>query len=173
MWLCVVFRYTSGDECTVRPIQRVQSDVETRTAGKKLIDIRTTRRRTTKRWQRRVTFDLQSQVNGDAICRAPSLRLHIAQFVSILVEKSRLASVGSAEITGLDNDGRITSATSLQQRSPVSKITSNITVSKEFIMAALWNRAGHYISSSCGFFLSISYLLYFSSPNLSGRRMDV
>ena len=141
--------------------------------GKKLIDIRTTRRRTTKRWQRRVTFDLQSQVNGDAICRAPSLRLHIAQFVSILVEKSRLASVGSAEITGLDNDGRITSATSLQQRSPVSKITSNITVSKEFIMAALWNRAGHYISSSCGFFLSISYLLYFSSPNLSGRRMDV
>ena len=33
-------------------------------------------------------------------------------------------------------------------------------------MVALWNRADHY-SSSCGFFF------FFSSPNLSHRRLDV
>jgi len=38
------------------------------------------------------------------------------------------------------------------------------------VMAALWSRAGHYIFIL--WFLSIFYLL-FSSPNLSGRRMDV
>ena len=38
-----------------------------------------------------------------------------------------------------------------------------------FFMAALWNRAGHYI-----FVLwFISFLLLFFSPNLSGRRLDV
>ena len=37
-----------------------------------------------------------------------------------------------------------------------------------FVMAALCNRAGHYILP-CGFF----YLLLFSSPNLSGRRLAV
>jgi len=36
-------------------------------------------------------------------------------------------------------------------------------------MAALWNRAGHYIFIL--WFLSSS--IFFSSPNLSGRRMDV
>jgi len=39
-----------------------------------------------------------------------------------------------------------------------------------FIMAALWNRAGHYIFAL--WFLSI-YLSFFSSPNLSRRRLDV
>ena len=34
-------------------------------------------------------------------------------------------------------------------------------------MAALWNRAGHYIFAQ--WFLSS----FFSSPNLSGRRLDV
>ena len=38
------------------------------------------------------------------------------------------------------------------------------------IMAALWNRAGHYIFPL--WFLSFFFLL-FSSPNLSGRRLDV
>jgi len=37
-------------------------------------------------------------------------------------------------------------------------------------MAALCNRAGHYIFAL--WFLSIFYLL-FSSPNLSGHRLDV
>ena len=37
------------------------------------------------------------------------------------------------------------------------------------IMAALWNRAGHYIFIL--WFLSIFF--FFSSPNLNGRRMDV
>ena len=36
-------------------------------------------------------------------------------------------------------------------------------------MAALWNRAGHYILP-CGFYL-LSF--FFISPNLSGRRLDV
>jgi len=36
-------------------------------------------------------------------------------------------------------------------------------------MAALWNRVGHYIFAL--WFLSSSFL--FSSPNLSGRRLDV
>jgi len=39
-------------------------------------------------------------------------------------------------------------------------------------MAALWYRAGHYIFAL--WFLSIFYLLlFFSSPNLSSRRLDV
>jgi len=36
------------------------------------------------------------------------------------------------------------------------------------IMAALWNRAGHYI-----FALWLSIYLFYFSPNLSGRRLDV
>ena len=40
------------------------------------------------------------------------------------------------------------------------------------VMAAVWNTADHYIFGlPCGFFLS-SFIL-FSSPNLSGRRLDV
>ena len=38
-------------------------------------------------------------------------------------------------------------------------------------MAALWYRAGHYIFAL--WFLSIYLLPLFSSPNLSGRRLDV
>ena len=38
-------------------------------------------------------------------------------------------------------------------------------------MAALWNRAGHYILP-CGFYLSSFYLLFLWA-NLSGRRLDV
>ena len=40
------------------------------------------------------------------------------------------------------------------------------------VMAALWNRAGHYIFALwfLSFFLSS---IFFSSPNLSGRRSDV
>ena len=40
------------------------------------------------------------------------------------------------------------------------------------IMAALRNRAGHYIFAMW-FLSSIFYLSIFSSPNLSGRRLDV
>jgi len=39
-----------------------------------------------------------------------------------------------------------------------------------FFMAALWNRAGHYIFAL--WFLSSS-IFFYSSPNLSGRRLDV
>jgi len=40
----------------------------------------------------------------------------------------------------------------------------------ELIMVALWNRADHYIFCPVvSFFLSF----FFSSPNLSGRRLDV
>jgi len=41
-------------------------------------------------------------------------------------------------------------------------------------MAALWNRAGHYIFAL--WFLLFSFFLLlslFSSPNLSGRRLDI
>ena len=42
----------------------------------------------------------------------------------------------------------------------------------EIIMAALWNRTGHYIFAL--WFLSFFFFFYlFSSPNLSGRTMDV
>ena len=41
-----------------------------------------------------------------------------------------------------------------------------------FFMAALWNRTGHYIFAL--WFLSFFFFFYlFSSPNLSGRRLDV
>jgi len=40
------------------------------------------------------------------------------------------------------------------------------------IMAALWNRAGHYIFI-VWFLLLLSFYLLFSSPNLSGRRVDI
>jgi len=38
-------------------------------------------------------------------------------------------------------------------------------------MAALWNRAGHHIFIL--WFLLSSFFFLFSSPNLSGRRLDV
>jgi len=38
-------------------------------------------------------------------------------------------------------------------------------------MAALYNRAGHYIFAL--WFLLYSFFFRFSSPNLSGRRLDV
>jgi len=38
------------------------------------------------------------------------------------------------------------------------------------IMVALWNRSDHYIFS---LFLSSFFFFFISSPNLSGRRMDV
>jgi len=46
-------------------------------------------------------------------------------------------------------------------------------VSLLFVMAALWNRAGHYIFAL--WFLSSFFLSFFliSSPNLSGRELDV
>ena len=40
-----------------------------------------------------------------------------------------------------------------------------------FIMTALWNRTGHYIFAL--WFLLSSFFFLFSSPNLSGRRLDV
>ena len=51
-------------------------------------------------------------------------------------------------------------------------------------MVALWNRADHYIfvlsfvmaalRSRCGHYIFVLFLLlFYSSPNLSGRRMDV
>jgi len=40
-----------------------------------------------------------------------------------------------------------------------------------FVMAALWNRAGHHIFIL--WFLSSSIFYHFSSPNLSGRTLDV
>jgi len=39
------------------------------------------------------------------------------------------------------------------------------------LMAALWNRTGHYIFALKFFYLSSSF--FFSSPNLSRRRLDV
>ena len=44
-----------------------------------------------------------------------------------------------------------------------------------FFMAALCNRAGHYILACplVSFYLLLSSSFFFSSPNLSGRRLDV
>jgi len=45
-------------------------------------------------------------------------------------------------------------------------------IERTVIMVALWNRADHYIFIL--WFLSINHLLsFFSSPNLSGRTLDV
>jgi len=40
-------------------------------------------------------------------------------------------------------------------------------------MVTLWNRAGHYIFALWFLYLSSSFYLIFSSPNLSRRRLDV
>ena len=40
------------------------------------------------------------------------------------------------------------------------------------IMVAQWNKPDHYILA-CGFFLPSSSFFFFSSPNLSRRRLDV
>jgi len=55
----------------------------------------------------------------------------------------------------------------------VSSLWSSYRLDKKLFMAALWNRAGHYIFML--WFLSIFFYLsiFFSSPNLSGRRLDV
>jgi len=47
----------------------------------------------------------------------------------------------------------------------------NAKVLTTLIMATLWNRASHYIFAL--WFLSFFFFLVFSSPNLSGRRLDV
>jgi len=41
------------------------------------------------------------------------------------------------------------------------------------VMAALWNRAGHYIFMLWFLSIYLSSSIFFSSPNLSGRRLDV
>jgi len=41
-----------------------------------------------------------------------------------------------------------------------------------FVMATLCNRAGHYIFA-LSFLLSLFLSFFFSSPNLSGQRLDV
>jgi len=46
-----------------------------------------------------------------------------------------------------------------------------VVTGKLFIMAALCNRAGHYIFAL--WFLSSSFFFFFSTPNLSDRRLDV
>ena len=55
----------------------------------------------------------------------------------------------------------------------VSSLWSSYRLDKKLFMAALWNRAGHYIFML--WFLSIFFYIsiFFSSPNLSGRRLDV
>jgi len=54
----------------------------------------------------------------------------------------------------------------------VKKFTFVVSSADEFlIMAALCNRAGHYIFAL--WFLSILFFYLFSSPNLSGRKLDV
>jgi len=45
------------------------------------------------------------------------------------------------------------------------------TVVVDLFMAALWNRAGHYIFAL--WFLSFCLSFFFFSPNLSGRKLDV
>ena len=52
----------------------------------------------------------------------------------------------------------------------LSKVTAPTRIVATVIMAALWYRADHYIFCPV---VSIFYLLLFSSPNLSGRRLDV
>jgi len=49
------------------------------------------------------------------------------------------------------------------------QLTEGIHLVITVIMATLWNRAGHYIFAP--WFLSSSS--FFSSPNLSGHRLDV
>ena len=51
-------------------------------------------------------------------------------------------------------------------------ITLGIGPHSSIIMAALRSRCGHYIFALCSFFLLFSSFFY-SSPNLSGRRLDV
>ena len=52
----------------------------------------------------------------------------------------------------------------------VKSIQVHVLISRCFIMAALCNRAGHYIFAL--WFLS-SFFFFFSSPILSGARLDV
>ena len=57
---------------------------------------------------------------------------------------------------------------------PIAAVTRvlMVVVGTVVVMAALWNRAGHYIFAL--WFLSFFFLLLlFSSPNLSSRRLDV
>jgi len=53
------------------------------------------------------------------------------------------------------------------QKHGISNVVA--TYSSKIVMAALWNRAGHYIFVM--WFLSSFF--FYSSPNLNGRRFDV
>jgi len=56
------------------------------------------------------------------------------------------------------------------RHSSLKKVSYSYKAHFYFVMAALWYRAGHYIFAL--WFLSSS-IFFFSSPNLSGRRLDV
>ena len=53
----------------------------------------------------------------------------------------------------------------------INATLGNIAGNSALIMAALCNRTGHYIFAQL--FLLLSFFFLFSSPNLSGRRVDV
>ena len=61
-----------------------------------------------------------------------------------------------------------------EMRPYVITLTTGYLLTKAGIfMAALCNRCGHYIFALWFLSSSIFYLSFFSSPNLSGRRLDV
>ena len=62
--------------------------------------------------------------------------------------------------------------TELTQRAPPIFGWAAITLADILVMATLCNRAGHYIFA-LWFLSSICLSSFFSSPNLSGRRVDV
>ena len=61
----------------------------------------------------------------------------------------------------------------IRQVAPLCSTTGRLTTLKEspflLVMVALYNRADHYIFIRCLSF----FFFFFSSPNLSGRRLDV
>jgi len=55
----------------------------------------------------------------------------------------------------------------------VAAVDTQVTLACCLIMVALCNRADHYIFALLFLSSSSIYLSFFSSPNLSGRRLDV
>jgi len=106
---------------------------------------------------------------SSVVCLNVAVLDSLVSFTVVLAVKYRCAISVSAAI--LDFLSNVTAMLWLLSISAKCCTFTQTSFDADIIMVALWNRADHYILL-CGFFFCLS-LSFFSSPNLSRRRLDV